>query len=81
MINERLTARMNRSEKFHDWSEAYDYCREANYPVDVCVTDDNGTEYAKIFPGGSCKTFLVIRDNPISDDRNFRESPCDTLRD
>jgi hypothetical protein len=39
------------AEKFDDWSEAYDVCRERNHPIVAQV----GGEICKIFPSGSAQ--------------------------
>ena len=59
-------------ESFGSWSDAFDYCREADHPVVVCVSDpeyglgsDVNYEYAKLFPSGRCKTLYVVRNRPI----------------
>ena len=48
---------MNRYEKFDDWSEAFDTCRERNKPLLVTVWDEGSDAYidAKIFPSGAVK--------------------------
>ena len=44
---------------FDSWCEAFDYCREANHPIVVRVTNRVCDETAKVYPSGTCRTITM----------------------
>ncbi len=81
MMTDSLKKRIAATERFEDWYDAFDTCRERKRPIDVCVPEGTGYEYAHIFPSGAAHTFFTVVNNTPADDRDFRENPCDTLSD